>query len=581
MLALLVAVVLTILAPPTDASPPNRSLSDNYQLHINPGLEGYDPPYGHFQGIDLQVASGWQRYWYGGSEPYWMDGRVFADSPLGGGWVDRIEGETAQFIWSTHPYTAGLWQQVGGLTPGVGYGFHAALLTIFQTSANDPPVNGTMIKQVGMDPTGGTDPQAPAVVWSDADDHDQGPWSLELRTSVFAEAPTVTVFIRIDSLYESGDLPYLNLSFLDSSIMARTPVIAATSPAATDVPTFTVRWDNAVPAPGCVRLRWMGVQWLDEAEEVWHGWLTGTLLLQKDFVGERGHTYRFRARVWQEYQNGAWLHSPYREEGDSRTVVAGPKLAGSVLGPDGLPASGATVAVAGTGNATSSDIDGRYELGMPGGLEPQTVAVSHPFWLATAPLYDVVLGPSETRPFTWTLRPPDDAVANGEFEAGLGDWRVVGVPPSVVSEPAHTGHLALKLSGEGDTTFTTGVTQSMEISSSWEPVVSFWYNPVEADAADRFRVVVTMVTEAARGAEPATVTLVLTPSLDLPGWTHVAQRLGPVDNTLSGRVTVAFQLWHSAGGNPAASSLYLDEVSLGRTMGGPHKAYLPVAWRRY
>jgi len=65
---------LTILAPPTDASPPNRSLSDNYQLHINPGLEGYDPPYGHFQGIDLQVASGWQRYWYGGERAV-LDGR--------------------------------------------------------------------------------------------------------------------------------------------------------------------------------------------------------------------------------------------------------------------------------------------------------------------------------------------------------------------------------------------------------------------------------------------------------------------------------------------------------------------------
>ena len=579
MVALLLAVVFTVLTPAADGSTPGRSISDVYQLLTNPGLENYSSPYGQFQGADLQVASGWQRFWYGGDEPYWMDGREFADH-MGTGWVDRMEGETAQFVWSTQPYTAGIRQQVGGLTPGVAYGFHAALLTIFQTSANDPPVDGTMIKQVGMDPTGGTDPQAPTVVWSDADDHDQGPWALELRTSVFAEAPAVTVFIRVDSLYPSGDLPYLNLSFLDSSILARTPTIAATSPEVAGVPTFTVSWDNAVPAPGYVELKWMGVQWLDEAEGVWHGWLTGTLLMQADFVGERGHTYRFRARVWQKYENGAWLHSPYRAEGDTRTVVQGASLTGSVLGPDGLPASGAVVA-ADTGSSTRSGIDGRYELKMPGGPEPQTVSVSHPFWLATEPLYDVTLGPIETRPFTWTLRPPDDAVSNGEFEAGLEGWQPVGETPSVVADPVHTGHGALALGGAGDATFTTGVTQTAIITDSWEPVLSFWYNPVETDTDDRFNVVVTMVTEADGASAPVTVTHILTPSLDVPGWAHLAHRLGPPDVAFSGRATLTFQLWHSAGGNPAEISLSLDEVSLGRTMGGPRKAYLPVVWKRY
>jgi len=579
MIAFLVAVALTVLAPVTDKPTPGGSISDVYQLLTNPGLESYDPAYGQFQGIDLQVASGWQRFWTGGAEPYWMDGRVFANSHLGGGWVDHIEGETAQFIFSTQPYTAGIRQQVGGLTPGVAYGFHAALMTIFQTSAGDP-VDGTMIKQVGMDPTGGTDPQAPTVVWSEGDDSDQA-WALEERTSVFAEAPTMTVFIRIDSLYPSGDLPFLNLSFLDSCILALTPVINATSPAVTDVPTFTVNWDNAVPAPGYVQLKWMGVQWLDEAEGVWHGWLTGTLLVQADFVGERGHTYRFRARVWQKYENGAWLHSPYRAEGGTRTVVQGSKLVGSVLSHDGLPASGATVVVAGTGNATTSGIDGRYELKMPGGLEPQTVTVSHPFWPATAPLYDVTLGPIETRPFTWTLRPPDDAVTNGEFEAELEGWHPVGMAPSVVPEPVHTGHGALALGGTAGVTFTAGVTQSMVMTDSWEPVLSFWYNPAETDAGDRFNVVLTIVTQTTSATLPVTLTHVLTPALDTPGWTHLAHRLGPLDVALSGTVTLDLHLWHAAGSNPVTSTLYLDEVSLGRTMGGLHKAYVPVVWRRY
>jgi hypothetical protein len=235
--------------------------------------------------------------------------------------------------------------------------------------------------------------------------------------------------------------------------------------------------------------------------------------------------------------------------------------------------------VASTGGATTSGIDGRYELRMPVSPDPQTVTVSHPFWPETAPLYDIILGPTETRPFTWTLRPPDDAVANGEFEAGLRDWHSVGITPSVVTKPVHTGYFALALGGEGNTSFTTGVTQSMVITDSWEPVLSVWYNPVETNAADRFNVVVTTVTEAAGAAAPVTVTQVLTPSLNMPGWTLLAHRLGPVDSALSGSVAITFQLWHSGGNQD--SILYLDEVSLGRTMGGPHKAYLPAVHRQY
>ena len=580
MLAFLLLVALTVAAPAADASAPGGSFLEPYQLLTNPGLESYDPPYGDFEEIDLQVASGWQRFGYGETGPYWMDTRVFAYSHLGTGWVERIEGETSQMIFWTEPYTAGIRQQVGGLTPGVAYGFHAAMLTIFETSA-PPAEHGKMIKQVGMDPTGGTDPQAPTVVWSEGDAHDEGPWALEERTSVFAEALTVTVFIRVNSMYASHDPSLLNLSFLDSTIMARTPIITATSPAVTSVPTFTVNWDNAVPAPGFVQFRWMGVQWLDEAEGVWHGWLTGTLLVQADFVGERGHTYRFRARVWQLYENGAWLHSPYRAEGDTRTAVLGPTLIGRVLGPDGLPASGATVAVTGTAYATISGIDGRYELKMPVSPDPQAVTVSHPFWLAPAPLYSVTLGLTDTLPVSWTLRPPDDAITNGQFEAGLEGWHSVGITPSVVTEPVHTGQGALALHVTAGVTSTAGITQSTAITDSWEPVLSFWYNPVGTSAGDRFNVVLTVVTDTATATLPVTVTHVLTPSLDVSGWTHLAHRLGPLDVALSGTVTLGFQLWHTPGDNPVTSTLYLDEVSLGRTMGGPHKGYLPLVWKRH
>ncbi len=575
MLAFLVAVTLAVLAPPTDSSP-GRSTSQFYQLIANPGVESYDPPYGQYQGIDLQVASGWQRFFYDGPEPYWMDTRVWADSDLGVGWVERIEGDTSQMLFASEPFTAGIQQQATGLTPGMGYGFHAAMLTIFQSAK--ATADGTMIKQVGMDPTGGTDPQAPTVVWSEADGQDRH-WSVDLRTAVFAEAPTITVFIRISSPDGSGNPAVRNQSFLDSAILALTPVITATSPAISGVPTFTVNWDNAVLAPGGTQLKWRGVQWLDEAEGVWHDWITGTYLVQADFVGERGHTYRFRARVWQKYENGAHLHSPYRAEGDTRTMVLESGLAGRVLSHDGLPVGGATVAAAETAYTTTSSRDGCYRLGMLAWPDPQTVTISHHFWLAPAPLYSITLELTETLPFTWTLRPPDDAVTNGEFEAGLEGWHSVGITPTVVFQPVHTGYGALALGGAAGVTFTAGITQSVVITNSWEPVLSFWYNPADTAAGDRFNVMLTTVTQTLSTTLP--LTRVFTPSLDVPGWAHLAYHLGPLDVALSGTVTLDLQLWHAPGSNPVTSTLYLDEVSLGRAMGGPYKAYLPLAHKQY
>ncbi|MBN1136011.1 MAG: carboxypeptidase regulatory-like domain-containing protein [Anaerolineae bacterium] len=577
MRALLLAVALAVIGALAIVSTPVTSAPHIYQLLTNPGVESYNPPYGDYQGVDLQVASGWQRFWCGGAEPYWMDTRVFAHSDLGCGWVERIEGETSQMIFATEPYTAGIQQQVTGLTPGVGYGFHAALLTIFQTGKT--PADGAMIKRVGMDPTGGSDPQAPTVVWSEADGRDRN-WSIDLRTSVLAQVPTMTVFIRVDSLYASGDPGLRNQSFLDSAILALTPVITATSPAVSDIPTFTVSWDNAVPAPGCIQLKWREVQWLDEAEGVWHDWIARTYLVQADFVGERGHTYRFRARVWQHYENGAHLHGPYRAEGDTRTEVRWPVVSGRVLGPDGLPASGATVAATGAAHTATSGLDGHFELNMPVSPDPHTVTVSHPFWLAPSPLYSVTLGLTETLPFTWTLRPPDDAVTNGEFEAGVEGWHSVGITPTVVNGPVHTGHGALALSGAAGVTLTAGVTQGVAITDSWEPVLSFWYNPTETAAGDRFNVFVTVVAQTISATLPVTLTHILTPALDTPGWTHLAYRLSPLDVALSATVTIDLRLWHAAGSNPVTSTLYLDEVSLGRTMGGPHKAYLPLVWKR-
>ncbi len=593
LLLVLVAVALSPISLQA-SEPVSIPAAPDYQLLTNPGVEVYDPPYGQYEGVDLQVATGWERFWYGGSRPYWMDTRVFAHSHLGDGWVDRIQGKTSQLVFSAEPYAAGIRQQVGGLTPGVGYGFHAAMLTIYQTSAQ-PPVDGKMIKQVGIDPTGGTDPEALTVVWSESDDHDQGPWSIDLRTAVYATSPTMTVFIHVISPHSAGPPPFLNLSFLDSAILARTPEVMATSPAVTVVPTFTVNWDNAVPAPGG-DLRGCDVQWMDEAEGIWHDWFTQTDEVESIFVGEQGHAYRFRARAWQLYANGAHLYGPYRPDGDSRTYFQGPRLTGWVLNNEGDPVGRATVAISGTTYATTSGSGGWYELDVQAWPDPHTATVSDPIWLAPAPVHGLTFGPTETVTLTWTLRPPDDAVLNGGFEAGLDGWSLAaaqGVTPTVVTEPVHTGVGSLSLGGAAPVSFTIGVSQAVILADAWEPALSFWYRPLTTDTDDLFNVVLTVVTQTisatlpvtpAAGLVPSTgpitTTLpvttvhVFTPPLDLEGWQHLWYYPGLPHAALTGTVTVQFQLWED--GDEAATTVYLDEVSLGSTSGGPYGIYLPL-----
>lgn len=583
-------------------SQPLALAAPEYQLLTNSGMEAYQSPYGQYDGVNCQVASGWNRFSYDGPEPCFMDTRVFASSHLGGGWVEKIEGSTSQMLISADPYAAGLWQRVAGLTPGVGYGFHAAMLTIFQTSAGDPD-DGTMIKQVGIDPTGGTDPQASTIVWSEPDDHDLGPWDLDRRVAAYAQGTAVTVFIRVTSPYDAGPPPYLNQSFLDSAILAQTPTVTATSPAQSESTSFVVRWDNAVAAPGVKRLKGYDVQVMDKAEGIWHDWITWTPGTppndsQATFTGERGHTYRFRARVWQKYLNGAHLHGPYRPEGDTQTYIQGPELFGHVWNNEGHPTALATVAIAGTPYAATSGAGGYYRILPPPLDGPRTITISHPVLLSPPPVHGVAFGLLDSTELTWTLRPPDDALDNGGFEAGLDGWSVLGpegVMPTVVTDPVHTGNGALAFGGDALTSFTTGVTQTVILTHSWEPALSFWYRADMVDAGDVFNVLLTADAETANSTLPAEVaarsssfsepsvpsladTRVFTPSLAASGWQHLA--LYPVpEDYFTGTVTIHFQLWDD--GDSGRTVVHLDEVSLGRTSGGPFRGYLPFVMKEY
>jgi hypothetical protein len=289
-----------------------------------------------------------------------------------------------------------------------------------------------------------------------------------------------------------------------------------------------------------------------------------------------GHIYRFRARAWQRYPNGAHLASPYRDEGDTETRV-GAELRGQVLGPEGQGIAGATVGILGTEYQATSGPGGQVRLGLPPLEGPQAAAVAHPAWLAPPPVYGLDFGLTGSVDLTWTLRPAGDAVVNGGFEDGLQGWQPASGSAELVADPVHSGLGAVALGGAA----TSSLSQTVELEGAWEPALSFWYWPENLGEDSQFDVVLTVVSPdlpastLLTATQPVTTTQrVCAPPLGEARWQHFWCYPGPRDEALTGTVTVAFRL---AGERQDSARVLLDEVSLGATPGGPFKAFLPLA----
>ncbi len=540
-------------------------------LLINRSMEVFAPAYASYppDGRPLQVAAGWHRFWREGggwSEPYWMDARVFNPS-----WVEKIHGLTSQCLFSDQPFEAGLYQQVSGLTPGVGYGFNAPVTSVYRSSAL-PRSDGKIFKQVGLDPTGGTDPDAPTVVWSALDGTDRG-WRLHLRAAAFAEGGTVTAFVRVISPEPAGPWPYLNQSWLDSALLAQTPHVRATSPLTTSTPTFSVSWAGAQPAPGGTIQKY-DVQVLDEAEGAWHDWQTDTTSTSALFSGEMGHAYRFRARAWQAYDTGGWLFSPYRAEGDTSTRVGTAWISGHVRDIWDRPITGAVVAVSGTPYAATTQPGGGYGLYTPPLDGLQAVKPGHSLFGPVPPTLGVELRTGADVRLDFVLPPLSDAAVNGGFEDGLDGWQVAD--SAQLTATAHTGAGALLIASPSSGSqapspppgpLTVVATTTFPIQGLIEPALSVWYAPQEVEAGGRVELWYTLQAGSAGATAPIAASRVFTLDLDLEDWHHAWWPLAEPGEVLTGTVMLRVAM--------EDASAVLDELVLGG-VDRPLRLYLPL-----
>jgi len=264
-----------------------------------------------------RIPNGWE-ITYTDKTPVVDSARIyFAGSCDGSAHVERISGEDSVLMqaldieWSAvpgKPFDASLYQQVNVFS-GTAYSLSGWMLTLCGGSNTDPrndcPAGYYMAKLLGIDPTGGTDPQAATVVWEEnrrnfvePDGVTRVGWQ-NLRLGVTAQAPTITVFARINSPFQWHG----NHGFIDalSLVQAPTATLTATAPL-TGSSAITLTWGGSlgpdIPLiPSGEHRLLFDVQYWHDANQRWRDVVGDVEAGSADFRAAcPGSTYRFRVQ---------------------------------------------------------------------------------------------------------------------------------------------------------------------------------------------------------------------------------------------------------------------------------------------
>lgn len=196
--ALLVLLVLTCYETDSYASGPGGHGCAPGNLISNCGMDQFVPS---AQG---QVPAGWT--------PFVISGGLAMDPH-----VDTYWGAPSLRMWSDGGvFVAGIFTQVSGLVPGATY-----RASMGWGAPTEPDAFG---RRLGIDPTGGTDPNSPNIVWgpmhrgpgtvlNDSNpDGVRNPKHTNIDVTAVARAATVTVFVWVDHNYSTG----ANQIFIDA-----------------------------------------------------------------------------------------------------------------------------------------------------------------------------------------------------------------------------------------------------------------------------------------------------------------------------------------------------------------------------
>lgn len=179
-----------------------------------------------------QIPSGWTAFVLAGDLTFMQD-------------VDTFWGAPSLRMWSDGgTFTAGIYTQVA-VTPGAGY-----RASVAWAAPNEPDTFG---RRLGLDPTGGTDPTAPTVVWGPM--HwgpgrilNREPPGPNIDVKARAEGLVMTVFFLVEHNRSTGS----NYLFVDAIALypdETAPLPTATPSPSPVPPTPTPLPPTATPTP--------------------------------------------------------------------------------------------------------------------------------------------------------------------------------------------------------------------------------------------------------------------------------------------------------------------------------------------
>jgi hypothetical protein len=179
-----------------------------------------------------QIPNGWTEFILSGDPTYMQDSDTF--------W-----GPPSLRMWSSGgTFKAGIYSQVQ-VTPGAGY-----RASISWGAPNAPDTFG---RQLGIDPTGGTDPNSPSVIWGPM--HwgpgrilNYPPPDVNIDVRARAISATITVFFLVDHPNSTGD----NLIFIDALALYPDESAPAVDLPTPPTPTVTPEPPIATPAPAVI-----------------------------------------------------------------------------------------------------------------------------------------------------------------------------------------------------------------------------------------------------------------------------------------------------------------------------------------
>jgi hypothetical protein len=195
-LSTIVIPLTTPLTPRAYAQGPCTTRGDNLTRNGSITDGGYDTAHG-------VVANSWNAFLINGDWPaYDLADNESANGDIGGSSSQYIHGDGTRF-------DAGIYQVITGLTPGASYEFSVGWAAMLRDTGggNNIKVDDQIIRRVGVDPYGGTDPTSQNMKWGPEVGTGSSGRSLnhpDMRITFAAMSNQATVFVRVYNLSSSA-----------------------------------------------------------------------------------------------------------------------------------------------------------------------------------------------------------------------------------------------------------------------------------------------------------------------------------------------------------------------------------------